>query len=99
RRVGRRAAAEEDRLHPASVVLLVELPQECVDVRPVQVVAPGRRDEVAVAAAVGAEGEMDVEVADAHAVLFGLGTSSPPQFGQTCSSVWPQAAQNVHSKE
>src|SRR4029077_1459270 len=69
------------------------------DVRSVQVVASGRGDEVAVAAAVGAEREMDVEMADAHVARFGLGTSSPPQFGHMRSSASPQAEQNVHSKE
>ena len=66
-------------------MLLAQLAQERVDVRPVQVIAARRRDEVAVAAAVRAERQVDVEVADAHAALLGRGTSSPLQFGQTCS--------------
>src|SRR5262249_58406253 len=66
RRVCGCSAAEEDRLDRRAVVLLVELPQQRVDVRRVQVVAAGGRDEVAVAAAVGAEREVDVEMPRAH---------------------------------
>ena len=47
------------------VALEVELAEQRVDVRLVAVPAPDERDEVAVPAAVGAEGHVHVEVADA----------------------------------
>ncbi len=34
-----------------------------------------------------------------RAARFGRATSSPPQFGQTCSIASAQAGQNVHSNE
>jgi hypothetical protein len=64
------------------------------------VVAPADRgDEVAVAAAVRAERQVHVEVAGACHVtdLRGRATSSPPQFGHTCSNESAQALQKVHS--
>ena len=100
RGVGRRPAAEEDRLEPRAVVLLVKLAEQRVDVHAVHVVAAGRRDEVAVAAAVRAEREVDVQVAGSarHTVTrFGRATSSPPQFGHTKSIASPHDRQNVHS--
>ena len=45
-----------------AVVLGVELSQQRVDVRAVQLIPAGRRDEVAVAAAVRAERQVDVEM-------------------------------------
>jgi hypothetical protein len=62
---------------------------------------PDRGDEVAVPAAVRAERQVDVQMADAafvsHATLRGRGTSSPAQFGQTCSIAFAHSTQNVHS--
>jgi hypothetical protein len=63
----RRAAAEVHALEVRreQVSLELELGEERVDVRAVEVVVPDDGDEVAVAAARGAEREMDVEVSDA----------------------------------
>ena len=60
-----RAAAEEHRLELRSeqVALEGELGEECVDVGAVLPLPPDDRDEVAVAATVGTERQMDVEVA------------------------------------
>ena len=86
---GRRAAAEEDRLDLAreQAALQLELGEQRVDVAAVLAVVPGHGDEVAVAAAVGAERQVDVEVARAHfdrssrlstARNASCGTSTPP---------------------
>ena len=92
---GRRAAAEEDRLDAIgeNLPLERELGEERVDVRAVLLVAADHGDEVAVPAAVRAEGKVDVEVADrprlaAHrlrsesrlstARKASCGTSTPP---------------------
>ena len=66
-RVRRRPAAEEHGLEPLGqqVATKLELGQQRIDVRLVAVAAPDERDEVAVAAAVGAERNVHVEVADA----------------------------------
>ena len=101
RRERRRAAAEEDRLDRIGedVPLLVQLAQERIDVGGVLLRAADGGDEIAVAAPVRAERQMDVQMPDAHEALFGRATSSPPQLGQTCSICAPQSAQNVHSNE
>src|SRR5262249_46014127 len=75
----RRAAADEDRLQTAgqNAALEVELAKHRVDVAAVLTVLPDQRDEVAVAAAVDAEREVDIEVADgAHSL-----TASCPSRG------------------
>jgi hypothetical protein len=98
------APAEEDGLelvgeHPA---FRLELLQESVDVRAVLSAPADHGDEVAVAAAVRAERQVDVQMPSAadHAVTrFGRETSSPPQFGQTRPIHSAHDRQNVHSKE
>jgi hypothetical protein len=82
------------------VSLLAQLAEEGVDVRTVLLAATDGGDEVAVAAPVRAEGQMEVQVSGTvHAIRLGRATSSPPQFGHTCSITSPQAAQKVHSNE
>jgi hypothetical protein len=58
-------------------------------------------DEVAVTAPVGAERQVEIDVRDSRhsPALLGRGTSSPLQFGQTCSIPAAHATQNVHSYE
>src|SRR4029079_4659741 len=62
---GRGAAPAEDRLDPVRepASLEPELGQHRIDVAPVLALAPNERDEVAIAAARGAERQMDVQVA------------------------------------
>jgi hypothetical protein len=80
--------------------LKLELGKQRVDVGVVPPLLPHHRHEVAVPAAVRAEGQVDVEVANAgHAALRGRGTSSPAQFGQTCAIAFAHSTQNVHSYE
>ena len=88
----RRAAAEEDRLDVGreDVPLELELREQRVDVRRVLVAPPDDGDEVAVAAAVRAERQVDVQVTDAAHERFrsesrlstarnaSCGTSTPP---------------------
>jgi hypothetical protein len=83
------------------VPLQLELGEERVDVRLVLVLAPDGGHEFAVAAAVGTERQMDVEVPNGapHARLRGRATSSPPQFGHTSSIAAAQSTQKVHSYE
>ena len=92
------AVGREDQ-HGAYVdALLAELAQQRVDVRAMQVVAAGRRDEVAVATAVCAERQVKVEMP--HAIIrFGRATSSPLQFGQVKSIDSAHGRQKVHSCE
>ena len=85
---GRRAAAEEDGVDLAREVpaLELQLGEQGIDVAAVLVVVSGHRDEVAVAAPVGAERQVHVEVAGAHFLSSRLstarnascGTSTPP---------------------
>src|SRR5262249_18009800 len=73
-REGRRAAAEEDRLELGGehTARQLELGEQRVDVRAVQILAPDHGDEVAVAAARGAERQMDIQVPDAAAHRFAV---------------------------
>src|SRR4051794_29055375 len=84
--------------------LQLELGQQRVDVRGVPVLAAGDGDEVAVPAAVGAERDVDVEVADAHPCIVApaitrrvpsRGPSGGPQaytpgFRSSTPAVWPR---------
>ena len=92
RRLGERrcAASDEDRLHTTAEPppLPVELGHERVGVRTVLAEPPDGRDEVAVAAAVDAEGQVDVEMADAALLHHPASRSSgaddgmpPPEGG------------------
>ena len=102
---GGRAAPEEDRLGCESEQLALELQlcEQRLDVGRVLAEPADRGHEVAVAAAVGAERQVHVEVACAArhwcSRRRGLGTSSPPQFGQMWENSSPHIVQNVHSKE
>ena len=76
---GRRAAAEEDGLDLVreQTALELELRQQRVDVVAVLAVVARHGDEVAVAAAVGAEGQVDVEVARARSSPRDGGRKTP----------------------
>ena len=78
-REGRRAAAEEDRLDLVreQAALELELGEHRVDVAAVLAVVAGDGDEVAVAAAVRAEREVDVEVGRAGSSSREGGRSAP----------------------
>ena len=86
----------------SELALELELREQRVDVARVVAAPADGGDEVAVAAAVRAERQVDVEMpraAHADATRLGRRTSSPPQFGQTLASSSPHATQNVHSCE
>ena len=71
-----RAAADEDRRkrYRQQRALAIKLGEQRVNVGTVPVLVPRHRDEVAVAAAVRAEGDVDVQVGDG-------GDQSPPTWG------------------
>jgi hypothetical protein len=96
--VGRRPAAQEERLYRRAVVLFVQLAQQRVDVRPVQVVAAGGGDEIAVTTAMSADRQVDVQMRSParHAVTrFGRATSSPPVRADWGHRFSAQDRQNV----
>ena len=76
---GRRTAAEEDGLDLVRqrAALELELRQQRVDVVAVLAVVARHGDEIAVAAAMGAEGQVDVEVARARSSPRGGGRKTP----------------------
>ena len=79
--------------------LQLELGEQRVDVGAVLVAPPDRGDEVAVPAAVRAERQVDVEVADAAHAPSAAAHQLAAQFGQTCSIASAHSTQNVHSNE